>query len=138
MRSVWEILALMLTVATLGAVLSIPVVLPLLDNYFVPEKSEPSTVLIRAYVGQHGGFEPKIVRLKVGEKVRIVVEAMDLAQGFAIDEFGIDTGLILPEGGKKVVEFVPNKTGIFQFRNSIPAGPMTPFQVGYIIVEGGK
>lgn len=151
MRSVWEILAIILTVTTLGAILSLPVTLPLLDDYFTPEKHEPNTVLVRAYVGQHGGFEPKIIKLKKGEKVRIVVEAMDLTQGFAVDELGIDIKPIVPgdlQESKLVyymgtlkppvnsTEIVVNKTGVFKFINSNPAGEMTPFQIGYIIVEG--
>lgn len=136
MRGVWEIMAIITVSMSLGAVILLPGVVPLLDKHLTPEKREEKTILIRAYIAQHGGFEPKIIKLRKGEKVEIAVEAMDLTQGFAIDELGIDLGVILPEWGKKSFELKVNKSGIYTFRTSIINGPMTPFQIGYIIVEG--
>ncbi|MEM4541363.1 MAG: hypothetical protein QXP46_07680 [Archaeoglobaceae archaeon] len=91
-------------------------------------------VIIRGYVGEHGGFEPKVLRLTAGCH-KIVFIPMDVAQGFAIDDLQIDTGVVLP-GEKKEFELCVNKSGVYVFRNSISSGPMTPFQIGYLVVEG--
>lgn len=89
--------------------------------------------VIRGYVVEHGGFEPKVLRLSTGCN-KIVFIPMDVAQGFAIDELQIDTGVVLP-GEKRELEICVNRSGVYIFRNSIPSGPMTPFQIGYLVVE---
>lgn len=91
-------------------------------------------VVIRGYVGEHGGFEPKVLRLKIG-CYKIVFMPMDVAQGFAIDDLQLDTGVVLP-GEKKEFEICLNQSGVYVFRNSISSGPMTPFQIGYLVVDG--
>ncbi len=126
----WEIVALILTIGVIGVV-----AFPLLDNYLVPEKNERDTVFIRAYVKEAGGFQPDVIRVKKGEKVKIVVESMDVTHGFAVKGLGIDLGMIEP-GEKKVIEFVADKEGVYVFRCTVMCSPMHNFMKGTIVVIG--
>jgi|Deesub1362B_J571_1020462.scaffolds.fasta_scaffold00022_21 cytochrome c oxidase subunit 2 len=127
----WEIVALFVVI---GAI-ALPVTLPYLDNTFMPEKGEANTIVIRAYIKEAGGFQPEVIKVKKGEKVRIVVEGMDVVHGFAIKGLGIDLGAI-EVGEKKVVEFVAEKEGVYVFKCTVMCSPQHNFMKGIIIVEG--
>ncbi len=130
-RSVlWETVALILTISVAGAV-----ALPLLDDYLMQEKKEPNVILIRSYIQEAGGFQPDVIKVKKGEKVRIVVESMDVTHGFAIKGLGIDLGVIEP-GEKKIIEFVPEKEGVYVFKCTVMCSPMHNFMKGTIVVVG--
>jgi len=126
----WEIVALVLTIAVIGTVS-----LPLLDNYVMPEKREPNTILIRAYIQESGGFDPGVIRVKKGETVKLVVEGMDVVHGFKSEALGIDLGPIEP-GEKKVVEFTPKEEGVYMFECTVVCSPIHHYMRGIIIVEG--
>ena len=127
----WEIVALFILIGSI----TVPVVLPYLDDRLMPEKAEGNTIVIRAYIKEAGGFQPDVIRVKKGEKVRIVVEGMDVVHGFAIKGLGIDLGAI-EAGEKKVVEFVADKEGVYVFKCTIMCSPQHNFMKGIIIVEG--
>ena len=127
----WEIVALFILIGSI----TVPVVLPYLDDRLMPEKAEENTIVIRAYIKEAGGFQPDVIRVKKGEKVRIVVEGMDVVHGFAIKGLGIDLGAI-EVGEKKVVEFVADKEGVYVFKCTIMCSPQHNFMKGIIIVEG--
>lgn len=111
-----------------SALFTTPLIVDFGDKHFFGDK-----VVIRGYVGEHGGFEPKVLRLKTGCH-KIVFMPMDIAQGLSIDELQIDTGVVLP-GEKKELVVCFNSSGVYLFRNSVSSGPMTPFQIGYLVVE---
>jgi len=127
----WEIVALFILIGSI----TVPVVLPYLDDRLMPEKAEENTIVIRAYIKEAGGFQPDVIKVKKGEKVRIVVESMDVVHGFAIKGLGIDLGAI-EVGEKKVVEFVADKEGVYVFKCTIMCSPQHNFMKGIIIVEG--
>jgi len=143
-RSFWELLAIALVGFVLAFNFLLPALLPVFDQHFIKEdlekmKGNSSTIVIRGYIGQHGGYEPKVVRVKVNETVKIIFYGMDLPQSRSIDSLNLDTGVVVPEiNDKKILTVRFNKSGIYAFRNTVPNGPMSPFQVGYIIVEGDK
>ncbi|MCX8172939.1 MAG: hypothetical protein N3D09_04950 [Archaeoglobaceae archaeon] len=110
-------------------ILTTPLLIDLVDEHYFSDK-----IVIRGYVGEHGGFEPKVLKLTKGCH-KIVFMPMDIAQGLAIDELKVDTGVVIP-GEKRELEVCFNKSGVYLFRNSVSSGPMTPFQIGYIVVEG--
>jgi cytochrome c oxidase subunit 2 len=126
----FEGLALMLVVLSVTAIF-----LPMWDDVLNPEKKEPKTIVIRAQVKEAGGFEPSVIKVKKGEKVRIVVEGMDVTHGFTIKSLGVDLGEIKP-GEKKAFEFVADKEGVYVFKCTIMCSPMHNFMKGVIIVEG--
>lgn len=116
------------TFAITSALLTVEPFMSLADAYFFGTEK----IIIRGYVVEHGGFEPKVLRLTTGCH-KLIFIPMDVAQGFAIDELQIDTGVVLP-GEKREIELCLNQSGVYVFRNSIPSGPMTPFQIGYLVV----
>jgi cytochrome c oxidase subunit 2 len=126
----WEIVALFITLFAI----TIPMALPYLDDAFMPEKKDPNTIVIRAYVIEAGGFQPNIIRVNKGEKVRLVVESMDVVHGFRIGGLGIDLGII-DAGKMRVVEFIAEREGIYVFRCTVRCSPFHFFMRGVIIVE---
>lgn len=62
-------------------------------------------------------FTPKEIRVKQGERVRLILTALDRKHGFEIKELGIKT--VLEKGKETVVEFVAERAGEFKFKCSV-------------------
>ena len=65
-------------------------------------------------------FSPDPIRVTKGERVRLVVTALDHDHGFKLDAFGINQ--TIKKGIPATVEFTPDKTGTFPFRCSVFCG----------------
>ncbi len=59
------------------------------------------------------GFRPKVVRLRKGESVRLVLRSADREHCFAVDELRVEKR-ILP-GRDTLVEVTPERVGTFAF-----------------------
>ena len=60
-------------------------------------------------------FKPDEIRVKKGDTVKIILNSVDgVAQKFTIDEFNI-TSQTISAGQTIQVEFIPEKTGSFEF-----------------------
>jgi cytochrome c oxidase subunit II len=88
------------------------------------------------------GFQPYLLRAKVGEPIRLRLESLDTRfhldgggrHQFAIDELGVD--VIAPPLGSKDVTFTVNEPGTYQFYCSICCGgKANPTMWGRLIVE---
>lgn len=135
-RGMQEWIAVALVIFVLAFNIILVLAFPLLDKHFT---GNLNAVVIRGYAVQHGGYEPKIIKVKVNESVKVIFYAMDLPQSLSIEAADIDTGVVIPdEPGMnfKVIELNFTNIGLYIFRNSIPNGPMSPFQIGYFVVEG--
>lgn len=78
-------------------------------------------------------FEPSSVRVKVGDRVTLVVTSVDVWHGLMLPQFKIDEKL---EPGKTVtVEFTADRAGVFPFWCNVPCGVGHPDMRGTIIVE---
>lgn len=66
-------------------------------------------------------FEPSSIRVRLGEKVKLLVKSIDVTHGFAIEEF--DIGEVLTPGSEKSIEFVPDRVGSFKFKCIVYCGP---------------
>ena len=119
----WEIVALLLVVA-----ITLPFALLSIGGV-----SSKNSVVIRAYIVEAGGFKPNLIVVERGQKVRLVVESMDVVHGFAIPSLGINTGPI-DVGKKKIIEFVVKKRGVYVFGCSVRCSPYHFFMRGAIIV----
>lgn len=126
MRYGWEFVALLAVVAAI----TIPLILPYLGESIA---KEDNAVVIKAYIQEAGGFEPDIIWVKKGQRVKLVVESMDVAHGFVVPGLGINFGLIDP-GDTKTVEFVATKEGVYPFFCSVLCSPYHFFMRGAIIV----
>ena len=65
-------------------------------------------------------FDPNPIKVKLGEKVRLIVKSEDVTHGMAIPEFGINE--VLPPGKEVVIEFQATKKGTFPFFCSVACG----------------
>ena len=58
-------------------------------------------------------FDPGTITVKKGERVKLVITALDKDHGFKIKEFGVEQ--VLKKGEPTTVEFTADKAGEFPF-----------------------
>ena len=78
-------------------------------------------------------YEPKVITVKLGQTVKIVMTSVDMMHDFNIDELGV----VIPvtqSGETAEVEFVPSEVGEFEFYCSV-GQHRAQGQVGTLIVE---
>jgi cytochrome c oxidase subunit 2 len=94
--------------------------------------AEPAVHEIRLTAKKYE-YNPKEIRVKQGERVRLVFQALDRKHGFQIKDLGIKTEL--EKGKDTVVEFTPEKPGEYQFKCSVFCGFGHGKMRGTLIVE---
>ncbi len=123
----WEIL----TLGTLIIALSF-IFLPMLDGVLMPR--EPREIVVRLSIYESGGFDPDVIIVKKGEPVKLTFISMDVSHSVIIDSLGIETEVIHP-GKTAVVEFTPDKAGVYMFKCNTQCSPFHHFMRGKLIVE---
>ena len=78
-------------------------------------------------------FNPGTLRVRKGERVKLVMTAADHDHGFKLEDFDVDQKI--PKGTTVVVEFTPDKAGTFQFRCSNVCGIGHRGMKGTLVVE---
>lgn len=78
-------------------------------------------------------FSPNIIRVKKGDRVRLVITALDRVHGFKIEAFTIDQRL--PKGEAVTVDFIADRSGTFPFQCSQVCGLAHKKMKGELIVE---
>jgi nitrosocyanin len=78
-------------------------------------------------------FNPKEIRVKKGEKIKIVLTAKDMMHDFTIDELGVKSP-VAKAGETVMVEFTADKTGTYEYYCSV-GNHRQQGQVGTLIVE---
>ncbi|MDO8497360.1 MAG: cupredoxin domain-containing protein [bacterium] len=78
-------------------------------------------------------YDPKVIKVKKGEKVKIVMTSKDMMHDFNIDELGVKLP-ITKAGETSEVEFTADTIGTFEYYCSIGQHRKNG-QVGTIIVE---
>jgi cytochrome c oxidase subunit II len=78
-------------------------------------------------------FSPSEIHVKQGEKVRLLITALDRKHGFEIKPLGIKTDL--EQGKEQVVEFQASQSGEFEFHCSNFCGLGHGRMKGKLIVE---
>lgn len=79
------------------------------------------------------GFNPDIIVVNAGDKVRLRLTSLDVAHGFKLEEIGINKRI---EPGKdNIVEFYANDIGTYEFRCSVFCGPGHMKMKGWLIVK---
>lgn len=78
-------------------------------------------------------FKPNEIRVKKGDKVKIIMTSKDMMHDFYIDELNVKLP-ITKAGETNTVEFTPTKTGTFEYYCSVGQHRKNG-QVGKIIVE---
>jgi len=78
-------------------------------------------------------FSPATITVKRGDRVRLVLTAMDREHGFKLDEFHIERKL--PKGEAVTLEFTVDQSGTFPFHCSHFCGMGHARMTGKLIVE---
>lgn len=78
-------------------------------------------------------FDPSVINVKPGDKVKITIKSLDVTHGFSLPEFGINENLV--PGKEVVVEFTADKKGEFTFFCSVICGEGHTEMTGKLIVE---
>jgi cytochrome c oxidase subunit 2 len=78
-------------------------------------------------------FTPAIVRVKQGDRVRLVITALDREHGFKLEAFQIERKL--PKGEPVAVEFTADRAGTFPFQCSEFCGLGHKGMKGQLVVE---
>ncbi|MCH7985022.1 MAG: cupredoxin domain-containing protein [Acidobacteria bacterium] len=115
-------------------VLVIPLFLFLLGG-LLPAQQGSSETGVREIrmTAQKYRFDPQEIRVREGERVRLLITALDRKHGIRIKEFGVKT--VLEKGKETVVEFVAERAGEYKFKCSVRCGWRHGSMKGKLIVE---
>ncbi|MGH9430165.1 MAG: cupredoxin domain-containing protein [Terriglobia bacterium] len=78
-------------------------------------------------------FDPSTITVKQGERVKLVITALDREHGFKLAAFDINEKL--PKGKPVTVEFTASKPGTFKFNCSVFCGMGHSRMKGKLVVE---
>ena len=78
-------------------------------------------------------FDPSVITVKKGEKVRLFITATDRDHGIKIQGYDIDQ--VLKKGATATIEFTADKAGTFEFKCSVYCGMGHRKMKGKLIVE---
>ncbi len=80
-------------------------------------------------------FIPDPIKVNKGDRVRLLISAIDTTHGFNIDAPFLSVNKRLPQGEVVVVEFTATETGSWTFRCSVPCGSGHGSMGGKLVVE---
>ena len=80
-------------------------------------------------------WQPDVIRVAVGTRVRIEFQSFDASHSFVLKGFGVKEPL--PQGKPGLVEFVADKPGEFRWRCGRPCGNGCAKMGGKLIVQSG-
>jgi len=123
----WESFAILLVILALT-----PFFFPLLDDFFIQKQQDE--IMIRMYMEESGGFNPKLIKTKKGQMIKLILISMDVTHGFGIPQLGIDTGPIKP-GEKVIIKFIPDREGNYTFECTVHCSPHHHDMKGMLLVE---
>ena len=78
-------------------------------------------------------FDPSVITVKKGEKVRLFITATDRDHGINIQGYDIDQ--VLKKGATATIEFTASKAGTFEFKCSVYCGMGHHKMKGKLVVE---
>ncbi len=81
-------------------------------------------------------FDPAVVTVKQGDRVKLIITAADHDHGFKVAAYGIDQKL--PKGVPTTVEFTADKAGTFPFECSNFCGLGHSKMKGKLMVEAAS
>ena len=82
---------------------------------------------------KNDGFDPAVIAVKKGEKVRLLITAADCDHEFKLDAFDINQ--VLKKGSTETIEFTADKSGTFEFKCSVYCGHGHGKMKGKLVVE---
>jgi heme/copper-type cytochrome/quinol oxidase subunit 2 len=116
------------SVLTLGALIAIGTI-----KAQPAPQTAPSDYHEFTMTAKDSGFDPSIITVKKGEKVRLIITATDCEHEFRLDAFDILQAL--KKGDPEIIEFNAGKPGTFAFKSSAYCGKRHGKMNGKLIVE---
>lgn len=101
----------------------------------LPFSARPTTRDVTV-VARQFAFDPPVLRVNRGDRVRLVVRAVDVVHGFLVDGHGSEVRV--EPGISQHMEFVAERTGKFRYRCSVTCGTLHPFMTGDLIVSPNR
>lgn len=80
-------------------------------------------------------FEPSMIAVNKGDKVKLTLKSADVAHGLAIPDYGVD--IKVGAGGQQTVEFVAGTAGTFNFNCNVYCGSGHADMAGKLVVNDG-
>jgi cytochrome c oxidase subunit 2 len=84
-------------------------------------------------VARQFAFDPPVLRVNRGDRVRLTVQSADVVHGLHLDGYGNEVRV--EPGLSRQVEFVADRAGKFNFRCSVSCGTLHPFMTGELVVS---
>jgi cytochrome c oxidase subunit 2 len=97
------------------------------------EQAAPSGVRKFTMTAKNYEFDPSVITVKKGEKVRLIITATDRDHGIKLDAF--DVNQVLKKGDPTTIEFTADKAGTFEFKCSVYCGLGHRKMKGKLVVE---
>ena len=98
-----------------------------------PPSTDAANVKEFKITARQFSFEPGIIEVNKGDKVRLVITSMDVPHGFSIAEYGINERLDV--GKPATIEFTADKEGTFTAFCSVFCGSGHSNMKGKLIVR---
>jgi cytochrome c oxidase subunit 2 len=96
----------------------------------IPAPAAPNRIEI---ICQKSHYSPDTIHLRKGEPARLVLKAIDVTHGFALDDFGIAREI--SPGPPTIIDFTPDRAGTFTFYCVVRCGKSHLKMRGTLIVE---
>jgi cytochrome c oxidase subunit II len=96
-------------------------------------QSTPAEVREITMTARDYEFDPGVITVKKGDKVRLIITATDRKHGIKIEGYDIDQ--VLNSGVPTTIEFTADKVGTFEFKCSVYCGMGHRKMKGKLVVE---
>lgn len=125
----WEAMALIVVVLPSAVLIGVP---KFGNQFFDPKDA----ITIRMSIVESGGFDPAVVHVEEGAKVKLLLRAMDMTHGFQISGY-MDKPLLVRTGKFVEYEFTADKAGEFPFVCTVYCSPNHYKMSGKLVVGKG-
>lgn len=78
-------------------------------------------------------FDPEVITVKQGDKVKLKIKSIDVTHGFALPDFNVKVDLV--PNKEETIEFVASKKGEYTFFCSVMCGEGHKDMKGKLVVE---
>ena len=120
----------------LAIMLGLPAGVLIYQRIVLPARyGDVHVVELAAMAPEAGGWQPDLIRVNQGERVRLRIYGRDVVHGFAIGRLGIRVPTIYP-GQVAEVEFVAEEAGEFTYYCDVWCSPNHPRMRGILQVVG--
>jgi plastocyanin len=99
----------------------------------LPGAAHPAIRTIHVDAAQFA-FTPGRVHVNQGDRVVIQLTSSDVIHGFYLDGYGVERRV--EPGITEQIAFTADRPGKFRYRCAVSCGPLHPFMIGELVVEG--